>query len=77
MSRWPRINIKLAMTNHLTDCIGLHLAQIELRLATTLFFRTYPNAKVSAREEFTEDDMKQKVYFLMFPKGKRCLIEGS
>ncbi|KAK0630263.1 cytochrome P450 [Bombardia bombarda] len=57
-------------------CIGLHLAQTELRLATALFFRTFPNATVSTREKMSDADMDPKIYFLLTPKGKRCLIEG-
>jgi cytochrome P450 len=58
-------------------CIGLHLAQVELRVATAAFFRKYPNAKVSTLDGFTDDDMEQIVYFLMYPKNKRCLIQAS
>jgi hypothetical protein len=58
-------------------CIGLHLAQMELRIATAAFFRTYPNAKVSSLDGFGDNDMEQVIYFLMYPRGKRCLIEAS
>jgi hypothetical protein len=58
-------------------CIGLHLAQMELRIATAKFFRAYPNAQISALEGFSDEDMEQVIYFLMFPKNKRCLIEAS
>ncbi|KAF1972349.1 cytochrome P450 [Bimuria novae-zelandiae CBS 107.79] len=60
-----------------SNCIGLHLAQKELRLATVRFFQAFPNAKVSSREGFSDDDMMSKCYMLIFPKGKRYLIEGS
>jgi hypothetical protein len=60
-----------------TVCIGLHLAQMELRIATAKFFRAFPNAKVSTLEGFSDDDMEQMIYFLMYPKNKRCLIQAS
>ncbi|PHH67543.1 hypothetical protein CDD82_1375 [Ophiocordyceps australis] len=58
-------------------CIGLHLAQIELRLATARFFLAYPNAKMSQREGMSDADMDPVMFFLLFPSGKRCLIEVS
>ncbi|KAI9925425.1 hypothetical protein ASPWEDRAFT_173096 [Aspergillus wentii DTO 134E9] len=56
-------------------CIGMHLAQIELRLATASFFRAFPHARVSAREQMSQSDMEQTIYFLMSPRGKRCLLD--
>jgi hypothetical protein len=50
---------------------------MELRIATAAFFRTYPNAKVSSLDGFGDNDMEQVIYFLMYPRGKRCLIEAS
>ncbi|KAJ5600833.1 Cytochrome P450 E-class group I [Penicillium hetheringtonii] len=57
-------------------CIGMHLARIELRLATALFFRRFPEALVSTKEGMNDDDMIMKCFFLMAPSGHRCLIEG-
>ncbi|OAQ70277.1 cytochrome P450 [Pochonia chlamydosporia 170] len=57
-------------------CIGLHLAYIELRLATARFFQEFPTAYVSKREGMSDEDMAETIYFLMSPKGKRCLIEA-
>ncbi|KAJ5152779.1 uncharacterized protein N7482_009257 [Penicillium canariense] len=57
-------------------CIGMHLARIELRLATALFFRKFPNAHPSTREGMGEKDMAMKSFFLMAPQGHRCLIEA-
>lgn len=57
-------------------CIGLHLARIELRLATALFFRRFPHARPSTKEGMKEEDMVMKAFFLMAPQGHRCLIEG-
>ena len=64
------------LTNRLV-CIGLHLAQMELRIATAKFFRAYPDAQVSTLNGFSDDDMEQVVYFLMYPKNKRCLIQAT
>jgi cytochrome P450 len=61
----------------MTVCIGLHLALVELRIATAKFFRAYPNARVSNLHGFTDDDMEQVIFFLMYPKNKRCLIQAN
>ncbi|KAI0481980.1 cytochrome P450 [Xylariaceae sp. FL0804] len=58
-------------------CVGLHLAKVELRLAAALFFRTFPRARVSTREGFSDADMDKELYFLIAPKGHRCLIDLS
>ncbi|KAH6603938.1 Cytochrome P450 [Trichoderma cornu-damae] len=62
-SRGPRI------------CIGLHLAQLELRLAAARFFLEFPEAKLSTREGFSDKDMSQEMFFVSNPTGKRCLID--
>jgi len=49
---------------------------MELRLAAALFFRTYPQSRVSHLEGMSEADMEPIIYFLLSPKGKRCLIEA-
>ncbi|KAI5919198.1 cytochrome P450 [Camillea tinctor] len=56
-------------------CIGLHLARIELRLATARFFRAFPNATVSTASGMSDADMVPEEYFLIVPKGHRCLIK--
>ncbi|MBE3046556.1 hypothetical protein IMZ48_29310 [Candidatus Bathyarchaeota archaeon] len=48
---------------------------MELRLAVALFFRSFPNSRVSSLEGMTDKDMEEKIYFLLAPKGKRCLVE--
>lgn len=53
----------------------MHLAKMELRLATARFFRTFPGATISTREGMSDEDMAQKIYLLLSPKGKRCLVE--
>ncbi|KAL2830894.1 cytochrome P450 [Aspergillus cavernicola] len=57
------------------NCVGIHLAKMELRLATAYFFRAFPYAKISTRENMTDNDMEQTLHFLISPKGKRCLVE--
>jgi cytochrome P450 len=57
-------------------CIGLHLARMELRLLAASFFRTFPNSRVSQLEDMSDSDMDPIIFFLMGPKGKRCLIEA-
>lgn len=58
-------------------CIGMHLARAEMRLATAYFFRTFPRAKVSAKENMVDDDMEPLMFFLVSPKGHRCLIDSE
>lgn len=58
-------------------CIGMHLAYHELRLATTLFWRTFPNSTVSTKEGMSDKDMDPDLFFLMSPKSHRCLIHAS
>ncbi|POR31859.1 Cytochrome P450 [Tolypocladium paradoxum] len=58
-------------------CIGMHLAQIELRLATARFYLAFPDAKVSGLEGMMDDDMTNVIHFLLVPKGKRCLVQAA
>lgn len=57
-------------------CIGLHLAEMEIRVAAAKFFREFPNAVMSSKEGMSDADMKPKLQFLMFPSGGRCLVEN-
>ncbi|CEL03105.1 hypothetical protein ASPCAL04262 [Aspergillus calidoustus] len=57
------------------NCVGIHLARMELRLATASFFRAFPTATVSTKENMSDADMEQTLHFLLSPKGKRCLVE--
>ncbi|UKZ56894.1 hypothetical protein TrVGV298_010740 [Trichoderma virens] len=79
-SRWasPTREMKdsfMPFGNGARICIGLHLARIELRYATARFFLTYPEAKVSTLEGFSDEDMVPKVFFFEEPTAKRCLIQ--
>ncbi|KAH6660901.1 cytochrome protein [Truncatella angustata] len=58
-------------------CLGLHLARMELRLATARFFTAFPNARISSLEGFKDEDMEPEMYFLLTPKTHRCLLEVS
>ncbi|KAI1386652.1 cytochrome P450 [Hypoxylon trugodes] len=57
------------------SCIGINLARLELRLCTALFFRKFPNVKLSNKFGMTDDEMDPHVNFLAMPAGHRCLIE--
>ncbi|KAL2204831.1 cytochrome protein [Sarocladium strictum] len=58
-------------------CIGSHLAKMELRLGIAHFFRAFPSADISIRENMSDEDMKPLQYFLLTPKGHRCLVDVS
>lgn len=53
-------------------CLGLHLAYMELRLGTALFFRECKGARLSAKT--TEDVMAMVETFLIAPKGHFCNV---
>ncbi|KJZ69528.1 hypothetical protein HIM_11070 [Hirsutella minnesotensis 3608] len=58
-------------------CFGIHVAQLEIRIATARFFLAFPDAKVSGLDGMNDGDMAQEIYWLVSPKGKRCLIQSS
>lgn len=53
-------------------CIGIHLARMELRLATTLFFRHCKGAQLA--RSTTPESMEFENFFLIAPKSHRCEI---
>lgn len=59
----------------LAVCLGVHLARLELRLAVARFFIEFPRAEMSTLEGMCDEDMEPKIFFMMAPKNKRCLIE--
>ncbi|TQS33311.1 hypothetical protein Golomagni_06349, partial [Golovinomyces magnicellulatus] len=59
------------------NCLGLHLARIELRLAAAMFFIKFPDSETSALEGMSDEDMKPSIFFITNPKGRRCLIEAK
>ena len=52
------------------QCIGIHLARMEMLYATFRFFKACPNAKMVTQNS----DMEPFDYFLMKPKGEKCFI---
>jgi cytochrome P450 len=54
-------------------CIGIHLAWIELRLATALFFRNCRGARLS--EVMTDEMMEMDNRFLIAPRGHCCYVK--
>jgi cytochrome P450 len=53
-------------------CLGIHLAYMELRLATALFFRQCRGAKLS---DYMQDEMMEMDNrFLIAPKGHCCYV---
>ncbi|KAI0469972.1 cytochrome P450 [Xylariaceae sp. FL0804] len=58
------------------NCIGIHLAQVEMRLGIAHFFRAFPNAGVSTLEGMQDKDMEQLLYFVSGPRSHRCLIKA-
>lgn len=53
-------------------CIGLHLARFEIALGAITFFKAYPTARVAP--QMTEADMEFENFFLIAPKGHKCLV---
>lgn len=46
-------------------------------MAAALFFLTFPHAKVSQLDGFSDEEMKPELYFFLAPQGKRCVIQAS
>ena len=66
---------KYANGSHLllsTVCIGLHLARLELSLAAAIFFREFPDVKISKLT--TEKSMEMENHFLIAPKAHECFV---
>lgn len=55
----------------------MHLARLEIRLAAARFFHRFPNVEISSLEGMSDDDMEAQWYFVLTPKGKRCLIQQA
>ncbi|PYH75080.1 cytochrome P450 [Aspergillus vadensis CBS 113365] len=53
-------------------CIGLHMAQMELRLATALLFRECAGIKLAPST--TPESMEIVQYSLIAPKGRKCEV---
>jgi hypothetical protein len=50
---------------------------MELRLAAAKFFRAFPGATISEMEGMSDEDMQPTMYFLISPRGKRCLVQAN
>ena len=48
---------------------------MEIRMGLARFFLAFPNARMSDTEGMAETDMDPLIYFLLLPKGRRCLIQ--
>ncbi|OQU97305.1 hypothetical protein CLAIMM_03254 isoform 1 [Cladophialophora immunda] len=53
-------------------CLGMHLARMELNLATAKFFRRCPTATLAP--SMTDGDMEFENFFLIAPKNHKCDI---
>jgi hypothetical protein len=50
---------------------------MELRHGAAKFFLKFPRAVLSNKEGMGEEEMVPAIFFLLGPKGHRCLIEGE
>lgn len=56
-------------------CIGMHLAQLELRHALANVYLAFDTGvKPALAQGFSENDMRPASNFLMQPSGQRCLV---
>ena len=53
-------------------CIGMHLAYMEIRLATAEFFRVFKGARLAPSA--TPQCMEMEHFFAGAPKGHKCEI---
>ncbi|KAL0938185.1 cytochrome p450 [Colletotrichum truncatum] len=53
-------------------CIGLHLARMELRLATAVFFRNCQGVRLA--DDMMDELMEMQNFFLISPAGHRCEV---
>ncbi|EFQ36259.1 cytochrome P450 [Colletotrichum graminicola] len=51
-------------------CLGMHLARMELRLATAIFFRNCRGVRLA--DNMTDAMMEMENFFLISPAGHRC-----
>jgi len=50
----------------------MHLAYMELRLASAEFFRQCKGAKLAP--ETTDESMEMVNFFLVTPRGRKCMV---
>ncbi|KAF7863087.1 hypothetical protein EAF04_007170 [Stromatinia cepivora] len=53
-------------------CIGIHLARMEILFSLALFLRECKGARIALSQD--EEGMAIKNFFLVEPKGKKCMI---
>lgn len=53
----------------------MYLAYMELRHGAAKFFLKFPHAVLSSKEGMGEEEMVPAIFFLLGPRGHRCLIE--
>lgn len=53
-------------------CLGVHLARMELRLGTALFFRECRGARLGSN--MPDEVMDMEEHFLIAPRGHHCNI---
>lgn len=53
-------------------CLGIHMAYMELRLASAEFFRQCKGARLAP--ETTDESMEMENYFLVTPRSQKCEV---
>lgn len=53
----------------------MHLAKIEIRMGAALFFKKFPNARISTSDGMSRDEMDPLMFFMATPRKLRCLID--
>ena len=56
-------------------CLGIHLAEMELRHGLAEFFREC--REITLSELTTPESMEMENYFLISPKSKRCFVKNA
>lgn len=80
----PAVVTKGSLTFFYPACLGVHLARMELRLATALVYRAFPQglkvaygAPTAKTSGMSDGDMDALNFFLIMPKGHRCLMKAA
>ncbi|KAF3766399.1 cytochrome P450 [Cryphonectria parasitica EP155] len=78
--RWtePSTEMRMAMMawgGGARTCLGIHLARMELRLGAALFFRAFPQARISDTAGMADGDMEPEMISFTTPRGHKCLME--
>ena len=55
-----------------TSCLGINLAWMELRYATSMFFRECKGMRLGLNT--TPESMDLENYFVIIPKGHKCEV---